>query len=53
MEKKFYCYVCDPTPCVLTVKDPSNSPFACPFDKKHNAIWQKNKLETTDENTGK
>ena len=39
MEKKFYCKVCGEVPCIFMVNDPSNTPFACPFDKAHNAEW--------------
>ena len=51
MEKRFYCYVCGEDPCLFVVKNPHNPPFACPFDKKHNAVWRgkasKKKFEKT------
>lgn len=45
MEKKFYCNICGEDSCLLIVKNSNNLPFACPFDKKHNAVWKKSKTE--------
>lgn len=42
-ENHYYCYVCSEKPCEFIVEGNKKLPFACPFDKKFNAIWKEKK----------
>jgi len=46
MNKKYQCNICGEKPCTFSVNDSANKPFACPFDKKHDANWIEMKNRT-------
>lgn len=45
MNKKYHCYICGAKPCTFSVNDSQKKPFACPFDKKHDADWKEVKKQ--------